>query len=157
MSLDLRFDLAIVPCTAKKNPHGRTARSLYAGNMFNIMMKHAQQRADKIVIMSAKYGLIDLDAEVSWYNTYLPDLKKEERAALANNIELALLFYPARPRVLSYLPNAYHEFLRGGKDVGAGLTETWNYRRPYAHLNMFQLMTVLANEIRFFDVHPSRR
>ena len=161
-----RWDLGLIPCSATKNPSATTAQTLYRGGPFATMMKHARQRCDKIIIMSARYGLLLPHDPVVWYEAYLPDLDANERRFLAQRIQMQLLF-PDRSlwpgaRVLSYLPLAYHQFLRGTQGVGElavepGFTAHWRYRRPYHNLPSLVMISTLVHEIRNYGTHPARR
>lgn len=153
------YELAILPCTKAKNPQGTTARTLYTGGVFPLMMRHAQQRADKILILSGKYGLIELDHHVSWYEAWLPELDPEARKALAREVQLQLLFYSPKPPVISYLPRAYHDFFRGvnGDGVEPGFTADWIYRRPFAKVAFTRYFVTFYNEIKSYGISPHRR
>ena len=160
-----RWDLGIIPCSSTKDPNAVTAQTLYRGGPFATMMKHARQRCDKIFIMSARYGLLALDDPVVWYEAYLPDLTANERRFLAQRIEDQLSFEKAvlpGASVLSYLPLAYHQFLRGTLGVGElavdpDFTEHWRYRRPYHNLPSLVMMSTLVHETRNYGTHPARR
>lgn len=150
-----RYDVALIPCTASKHPTGRTPLTLYKGGPFSLMIRHAQQRAGLILIMSAKYGLIDVNADVFFYNAYLPDLTPQARARLIVRLrqqidERHTLF--TEGRVLSYLSKAYFTALEEAAPAMAS-----KLRRPYKKLPMLPLFKILSNEIKHYGQHPSRR
>lgn len=150
--MQARFDLAIIPCTSGKHANGLTPLTLYRGGIFSVMMRHAALRADKILIMSAKYGLLGLGDPVSWYNAYLPTLSPAERTTL-----IAVLRAQINPgwsdvRVLSYLPKFYYETL-----LEANPTVVSKFKRPYRNLGHLPLVKVLSREITNYDQFPSRR
>ena len=160
--LQPRWDLGLIPCTSGKNPHGTTPLTLYQGGPFATMVKHALQRCDQILIMSAKYGLLALDAPVAWYNAYLPDLDAVQRQLLAGKMQAQLYPLRGRRRVISYLPLAYHQFLRGTQGVGELAvdpicTAEWIYRRPYHNVGMITAVGVLSRETKNYGTHPARR
>lgn len=115
------------------------------------MMKHAQQRADRIVIMSARYGLIAPEDEVDWYDAYLPALTIEQKILLARKIarqlKLLVIELPQAAKVLSYLPAAYDAFLQQIE-----LPDGWSYLRPFSKLPMMTAWKVLSNEIKFMTL-----
>lgn len=158
--LSPRWDLGVIPCTAGKNPDGVTPLTLYKGSMFGAMMKHAQQRCDHVLIMSAKFGLLRLNDPVAYYDTYLPDLspqmrerlKVRVRAQIAEGIPQALRKPWTERRVLSYLPEAYYQFLL---EAATGPVSFWS--RPYKGLAMFGLINCLTAEIAGYGSQPSRR
>ena len=159
-ALSPRWDLGIIPCTAGKHADGVTPLTLYKGSAFSLMMRHARQRCDHILIMSAKYGLLRLDDPVSYYDAYLPELTEQQRqnlrlklrAQLAETIPQSLYKDWPQRRVLSYLPKAYQDFLH---------LETQKYRhvfhRPYQGLNMLRLSACLSAEIELYGKSPARR
>jgi len=150
-----RYDVALIPCTASKHATGRTPLTLYKGGPFSLMIRHAQQRADLILIMSAKYGLIDINADVFFYNAYLPDLTPQARARLIVRLRDQIdkrygLLHDGR--VLSYLSKAYHGALEE-----ANMSVASRLHRPYKKLPMLPLFRILSNEIKHYGQHPSRR
>ena len=148
-----RYQIGLIPCTSGKKAGGRTPLTLYKGPGFSTMMKHAQQRCDVIMIMSARYGLLGLNDPVSYYDAYLPDLDDDARSALMERVRCAVLpGWDCRSPILSYLPKAYHEFL-----VQAKPALTRKLRRPYSNLGMLHLPTVLSNEVKGYGTNPARR
>jgi len=117
------------------------------------MMRHAQQRCDKILIMSAKYGLLEMDSPVSYYDAYLPTLTEAERARLVEQLRCQIVpGWDCSSRVLSYLPKAYYEFLAEVKPALAS-----KLHRPYRKLPMLTLYKILSNEVTHYGIHPARR
>lgn len=147
--------VALIPCTSGKHATGVTPRTLYKGGPFSMMMKHSQQRCDRVVILSAKYGLLELNDTVSYYDAYIPTLSPAERAALVDRIrgQAAGRFnYLYAAKVISYLPAAYWALL---SETLEALAPT--IARPYAGLGMLKLLQVLSNEIKHYGTYPARR
>lgn len=155
-----RWDLGVIPCTSGKNPDGVTPTTLYKGTLFANMMKHAVQRCDHVLIMSAKFGLLRLDDPVSYYDAYLPDLspqmrerlKVRVRAQLAEGIPQTLSKPWDQRRVISYLPKAYHAFL-----LEASPAVAQRMRRPFEGMGMFRLVNCLSAEVACYGKSPSCR
>ncbi len=145
------WDVGVIPCTLQKYATGMTARTLYRGGIFSIMLRHAAQRCAAVVIMSAKHGLVLPDDPIRYYDTSLPNLDAEQREDLKARIAIASPFhFTADARILSYLPSVYHGLL----------TEAVPYinpRRPYSNLPRLRLLQVLSNEVKHYGTHPSRR
>ncbi len=146
------YELGLIPCTKTKNPVGVTALTLYRSSPFSVQLRHAQQRCSRILIMSAKYGLLRLGDRVAFYEAYLPTLTEEQQVALRDELrrkahEHALTRTPPN-QVLCYLPRAYYEFL-----VGTDLISNWAQKihRPYKSLPTLTLTKVLSNEIKGFE------
>ena len=136
-----QWELAIIPCTKSKNPQATIARSLYKSSGFTLMMQHAMQRADRILIMSAFYGLLSLEDEVAYYDAYLPDLSEVQRRALLTRLR-AHTEGLKETKILSYLPNAYYATLVAARPPLANIID-----RPYKSLSMMKLFAVLKAEI----------
>lgn len=147
-----RYELGLIPCTKSKSPVGVTPLTLYRGSVFSTMVRHAQQRCDKILIMSAKYGLLRPDDRITHYDTYLPTLSQEQRSALRG--ELCVQWWAHRlkevdpAQVLSYLPKAYYDFLNTTSHFNMWAS---GIHRPYKNLPMLTLVKVLSNEIKGFE------
>lgn len=62
----------VVPCGAKKLAHAAPARELYCSGHFRMILAAAEAEAEacggEVVILSAKHGLVDLDAVVEPYD-----------------------------------------------------------------------------------------
>ena len=146
------FDIGVIPCTSGKHPGGLTPLTLYKGGPFSMMMKHAQQRCGRILIMSAKYGLLELTDKVQWYEAYLPNLLPAEREALLKKLREQALVKFRGCRVLWYASRAYYEAL-----AEAAPEVIPNICRPYKTLPSLTLYKVLSNEIQNHGVFPARR
>lgn len=146
------YELGLIPCTRSKNPIGVTPLTLYRSSPFSTMMNHARQRCRRILIMSAKYGLLELDDRVAFYEAYLPTLDGFQLAKLKTDLKSKILakrlleIEPAQ--VLSYLPKAYYECL-----ASIDVAETWaaGIHRPYKSLSLLTFMKVLSYETKGFE------
>ncbi len=149
-----RYELGIIPCTASKNPAGLTPLTLYKGGPFSLMMRHATQRCDRVLIMSAKYGLLDLNDPVRWYEAYLPTLDDPQKAELRARIQQQKITTACTSvfGAISYLPKAYWDFLSSAKPALCADTH-----RPYKSLPMLTLFKVLSNEVANYGIIPARR
>lgn len=76
--------IALISCVKTKLPHKAKAKDLYISPLFKGYMAYAmKQEPDKIFILSAKYGLLDLDTEIEPYEFTLkgkPEKLKKEWA-----------------------------------------------------------------------------
>lgn len=146
------YELGIIPCSKAKNAVGVTPLTLYRTTLFSVMVRHAQQRCGRILIMSAKYGLLRPNDRVAHYDSYLPTLGLQQRERLAGEMLIqwwSLHLGEVDPsQVLCYLPKAYFDFM-------ARLVhyQTWaqGLRRPYKSLGVLPLIKVLSNEIKGFE------
>lgn len=72
--------IALVACGKDKNPGKWRADELYKGIYFKKCLSYARAcKPSKIFILSAKYGLLELDQEIETYDLYLPKLSVAKR------------------------------------------------------------------------------
>ncbi len=152
-----RYQLGIIPCTKTKNPVGITPVTLYRSTPFSLMMRHALQRCDQILVLSAKHGFLGLKDHVTFYDASLSDLTREERIALANLTtrqitERGLLEIPFG-QIHSYLPNTYHDFLISIEPRLAAWGWAGGMHRPFATSQT--LLKALSDEIKAFAAADS--
>lgn len=81
--------IVLISCASKKLPHkAKTkAKDLYASPLFKLCMKYASSlKPDKIFILSAKYGLLDLGAEIEPYDETLNNMTEKEIKLWADKV-----------------------------------------------------------------------
>lgn len=107
------------------------------------------------------FGLIAEDHPVYYYDLYLGDQTKAQRAEYLQllapqvaEIRGTLRIDPdeSRYQVLSYLPQRYHDVLMEADPI----LKHW-YRRPYTHLGLVKMTSVLSKEIKNYGILPARR
>jgi hypothetical protein len=81
-------DIALISCVSKKCLHRAKAENMYISILFTKTLKYAKDilKADKIFILSAKYGLLHLDKEIDPYNVTLISMKPVERQKWADMV-----------------------------------------------------------------------
>jgi hypothetical protein len=63
-------ELIVIPCGARKLDHRARAADMYIGSYHRACRRAAEAlRPDRLVILSARYGLLDLDDEIEPYDT----------------------------------------------------------------------------------------
>lgn len=83
--------IVLISCVSKKLPHRARAKDLYVSPLFRAALQYAQRFSpDKIFILSAKYGLVQLNDEIDPYNVTLKDMSIRERKAWASRVLQAL-------------------------------------------------------------------
>jgi len=71
--------IILISCVSKKLPYKTKAKNLYVSPLFKYNLRHAHSlNPSKIFILSAKYGLVDLEKEIEHYDQTLNNMKKEE-------------------------------------------------------------------------------
>ncbi len=65
--------IVLISCVSKKLSHRACAKDLYISPLFRFSLRYAQEKLspNKIFILSAKYGLIQLNDEIDPYNVTL--------------------------------------------------------------------------------------
>ncbi|WP_048171255.1 DUF6884 domain-containing protein [Methanosarcina siciliae] len=71
--------VVLISCVSKKLPYKAKAKDLYISSLFKYNLKYAKSlNPDKVFILSAKYGLIDLEREIEPYDKTLNNMPSEE-------------------------------------------------------------------------------
>ena len=72
--------IAILPCSQKKAKVSCSAGNMYKSNLFVLRRRYAKDvlGCDEIYVLSAKYGLIDLNKIIEPYDTKLDTLSEAE-------------------------------------------------------------------------------
>jgi hypothetical protein len=79
--------IILISCSSKKLSHKAKAKEMYISPLFKLNMKYTLSlKPDKIFILSAKYGLLDLEQEIEPYNLTLNNLKEDEIKLWANKV-----------------------------------------------------------------------
>lgn len=79
--------IVLISCVKAKLPHKARARDLYTSDLFRKSLAYAEQLApDAIYILSAKYGLLPLDAEVEPYDQTLKTMSVSEIRGWAQRV-----------------------------------------------------------------------
>lgn len=73
--------IGLVGCGKKKLDRAAPARELYTGPLFRAALRYAEAMCDRVFVLSAKHGLLDIDTVVEPYDLRLPGLSKEDRRA----------------------------------------------------------------------------
>ena len=78
--------IVLISCVSRKGNKKTKARDLYKGPLFTNSLKYAEKlNPDKIFIISAKYGLVELDEEIEPYDvtlSYVPPSKRKKKPDL---------------------------------------------------------------------------
>jgi hypothetical protein len=68
--------IILISCASKKLENKAKAKDIYSSPLFKLNIRYALSlKPDKIFILSAKYGLLDLEQEIEPYNLTLNNLK----------------------------------------------------------------------------------
>ncbi|MBN2385562.1 MAG: hypothetical protein JXB85_00980 [Anaerolineales bacterium] len=70
--------IILISCVSKKRPYRAKAKDLYISALFRKNLAYAQRlNPDAIYILSAKYGLVDLETEIDPYDLTLNTISAE--------------------------------------------------------------------------------
>ncbi len=71
--------IVLISCVSKKLTYKSKAKDLYISPLFKFNLKYSNSLSpNKIFILSAKYGLVDLEEEIEPYNKTLNKMRKQE-------------------------------------------------------------------------------
>ena len=72
--------IVFLACTKRKADRPCQAKDMYQGDLFKKSLRYAQRlNPQKIYILSAKYGLLELDDQIEPYEKTLNSASKQER------------------------------------------------------------------------------
>lgn len=79
--------IALIPCSKLKTDCPCPARELYApSRLFSLSYQYARLNADKVCILSAKYGLVEESDVIAPYDLTLADLPEHRQRDWANYV-----------------------------------------------------------------------
>jgi hypothetical protein len=131
----------LIGCSKKKRAGRHPARALYQGALFKAALAHAQRIGAVTFIVSAKYGLVQLDTELEAYER---KLRPDERDSWAWSVCVALRRHLMKRRfaVTIFAGETYAEPL---ESYLAAIDPTIEVCTPLAGLS-------LGSQLRWFRV-----
>ena len=79
--------IVLISCVSQKRAYRSKAKDLYISTLFKKNLAYAQRlNLDAIYILSAKYGLLDLETEIDPYNLTLNTMSASEIRSWADNV-----------------------------------------------------------------------
>ncbi len=97
--------LAVVPCGKLKLTHPAPAKDMYIGTFFKAVYRFALKHSNRIVIVSAKYGVLEPDQTISPYDVTLSKVSKEYRREWSEKVAPTLQEFVDKGYTLLYLCN----------------------------------------------------
>lgn len=139
--------IILISCVSKKSKNREKARNLYTSSLFKLNLKYAQSlNPDKIFVLSAKYGLLNLDEEIEPYNRTLNQMKDEQIKKWADNILNQL-------SKIADLENDEFIFLAGEKYRKHLIPEIKNYKVPLKGLGIGKQLKFLKKQNNCEKLH----
>ncbi|MGA2489916.1 MAG: DUF6884 domain-containing protein [Anaerolineales bacterium] len=79
--------IILIACASQKRPHRSKTKDLYISPLFKKNLAYARRlNPDAIYILSAKYGLLDLETEIYPYNQTLNSMSAGEIRSWADRV-----------------------------------------------------------------------
>lgn len=134
--------IGLVACCSKKLNIESLAKDLYISPLFIYSMKYLDKRCDKIFILSAKYGLLDLNKRINPYNETLNKMDKKKRINWNNKVLSKL-------KSITDLHNDKYIILAGKKYREGLLKEFNNYEIPMINLKIGKQLKFLKEDVSY--------
>ena len=141
--------VALIACAKQTEAYPCPANALYApSTLFSLSYRYAKTCADRVYILSAKYGLLDEDAVVEPYDETLDDLPAEARQAWADRVlgQLEQVCDTQADHFIILADRNYYEYL---------LPELKNVTLPLGNLPLGKRIELLNRLNVRFDSAPS--
>ena len=137
--------IVLISCSSKKLSEKSKAKEIYSSDLFKKNLEYAiLLNPDRVYILSAKYGLLDLEEEIEPYNVTLNKMNKEGRKKWSQNVieELKNVGNLEKDKIIFLAGHKYREFL---------IPEIKNYEIPLKGLGIGKQLKFLKNELEKKD------
>ena len=133
--------IILISCSSKKSIHKQKAEALYISTLFRFSLAYAKKlKPDKIFILSAKHGLVNLNDEIAPYNETLNDKTASDIKIWAEKVILEL-------EKLTNLGDDLFIFFTGKKYRKYILPHVKNYEIPLKGLRIGEQLQFLKVKI----------
>jgi len=79
--------IVLISCVSQKLPYRAKAKNIYISTLFKLNLRYAEKlNADGVYILSAKYGLLNLEQEIDPYEQALNNMQVNEVKRWANQV-----------------------------------------------------------------------
>lgn len=80
-------NIVLISCVSKKLDYPSKAKDLYISPLFRLNLEYSKKLTpDQVFILSAKYGLIELDEVISPYDLTLNNMSVKDRKAWSSKV-----------------------------------------------------------------------
>ncbi len=133
--------IVLISCASKKLAYKSKAEDLYISTLFRLSFAYAKKlKPDKVYILSAKYGLLNLNDEIATYNETLNDKSTSDVKIWAEKVVIEL-------EKLTNLENDQFIFFAGEKYRKYILPHIKNYEIPLKSLRIGEQLKFLKVKI----------
>jgi|AntAceMinimDraft_9_1070365.scaffolds.fasta_scaffold12303_3 hypothetical protein len=137
--------IVLISCASKKLTYKAKAEDLYISTLFRLSLIYAKKlKPDKIFILSAKHGLVNLNDEIATYNETLNDKSASDVKVWAEKVVFEL-------KKVTNLKNDQFIFLTGEKHWKYILPYVKNYEIPLKGLRIGEQLKFLKNKLEQID------
>ena len=134
--------IVLISCVSKKLSKESKAQDLYISPLFRYNLEYAKSlKPDKIFILSAKYGLLNLDEEIEPYNKTLNEMNSNEIKEWANSVLNEL-------SKVSNIKEDEFIFLAGDKYRKYLISHMNNYKIPLKGLGIGKQLKYLKENLK---------
>jgi hypothetical protein len=134
--------IVLISCVSKKLSKKSKAKDLYISPLFQYNLQYATSlNPDKIFILSAKYGLLDLEKEVEPYDKTLNKMSSKEIKKWADVVlsQMKKVLNLEKDEFIFLAGNNYRKFL---------LPHLTNYKIPMKGLGIGRQLNYLKTRIK---------
>jgi cytoplasmic iron level regulating protein YaaA (DUF328/UPF0246 family) len=132
--------IVLISCASQKRSHRSKAKDLYISALFKKSLAYASRlNPDAIYILSAKYGLLDLETEINPYNLALNTKSAGEVRSWADSVLQRL-------RQVANLQEDHFIFLAGMKYRKYLLPHLRSYEIPFEGLPIGKQLQALSRQ-----------
>ena len=134
--------IVLISCVSKKLPNKSKAQDLYISPLFRYNLEYAKSlKPDKIFILSAKHGLLNLDEEIEPYNETLNEMNSNEVKEWANSVlnELSKVCDIKKDEFIFFAGDKYRKYL---------ISHMNNYKIPLKGLGIGKQLKYLKENLK---------
>lgn len=118
--------VVLIGCTKSKDPNAKVAKDLYSTSvLFRLELEYADSLRCPVHIISAKYGFLNLDSPVSYYDETLNRYGKEKLRQWGEMVtgQLADKYDLDNTEFIILAGKKYYEYLKVNKNMPLGNTK----------------------------------
>lgn len=137
--------IVLISCSSKKLSEKSKAKEIYSSDLFKKNLEYAiSLNPDVVYILSAKYGLLNLEEEIEPYNVTLNKMSKNARKDWARDVikKLKEIVDLERDKIIFLAGQKYREFL---------ISEIKNYEIPLKGLGIGKQLKFLKEKLEKKD------
>ncbi len=135
--------IVLISCVSQKLKHKANVRDLYISPLFKKNLQYAATLSpDKVFILSAQYGLLELDDEIDTYNVTLNEMTAEEIKAWSSMVLSQL-------KAKTDIKTDEFIFLAGSNYRKHLLPHITNYKIPMEGLQIGKQLQWLTKKLKY--------